>query len=489
MMREESLSTQQAEAARQALKPASRLLHERWELLEELGGEQGQTYRARDRRSGAVQVIKLLDVQRAKDWKVVELFEREVETLGALKHPQLPTLIDSFIDKNEEGEVTHLGLVQSYIEGKTLARALRDGLRVDEKRARAMAEELLEILSYLHAQDPPLVHRDIKPANIILGDDERLYLVDFGAAGHLSSPEGGSTIVGSAGYVPAEQLAGRATPAGDLYALGATLVHLLTRRRPVDLPFEQMRLRFRDATQISDEFAEFLEALLAPAPEDRPADAQAALALLRDPPERSPVRWSGPLADLPRRLRPPEGTQITLERPTSNSLAAILPGKATPILLISSGVSIILLLDGARNILVGANLFGQLYGYLSCLMGLISLSFTLYFILARVRIELSPRGFQLVRALGKIKYTLELPLDDFDGLEVRSWRAYNSKFQVHRLRARSRTRPGMNLIRIGISQAEGQWLTELFELAPEPEPEPEPDDIRRWMPKPKKQPE
>jgi Serine/threonine protein kinase len=90
----------------------------------------------------------------------------------------------------------------------------------------------------LHELSPPVLHRDIKPSNLILDDSEQIYLVDFGAVQAQASVTGVTfTVVGTSGYAPLEQFWGRgAVAASDLYALGATLIHLLTNTYPADLP-------------------------------------------------------------------------------------------------------------------------------------------------------------------------------------------------------------------------------------------------------------
>src|SRR6185503_314055 len=94
--------------------------------------------------------------------------------------------------------------------------------------------ELLGVLDYLHSRVPPVLHRDIKPANLIVRPDGSIARVDFGAVRNVfrSPDEDGSTVVGTHGYMPYEQYMGQASPASDLYALGATLLHLITGRGP-----------------------------------------------------------------------------------------------------------------------------------------------------------------------------------------------------------------------------------------------------------------
>ncbi|MEQ9548636.1 MAG: hypothetical protein RIM23_03305 [Coleofasciculus sp. G3-WIS-01] len=117
-----------------------------------------------------------------------------------------------------------------------------------------MANQVLDILIYLHELSPPVLHRDIKPSNLILGEDKQVYLVDFGAVQAQAAVTGVTfTVVGTSGYAPLEQFWGRAVAASDLYALGATLIHLLTGIAPADLPQKEGRIYFRDS--LRDSFA------------------------------------------------------------------------------------------------------------------------------------------------------------------------------------------------------------------------------------------
>ncbi len=110
-------------------------------------------------------------------------------------------------------------------------------------------------MGYLHQLNPPVLHRDIKPSNLILGEDEQVYLVDFGAVQDSAVKEGGTfTVVGTYGYTAIEQFGGRAVTASDLYALGATLIHLLTGIAPADLPQKDLRIHFSDKVSISASF-------------------------------------------------------------------------------------------------------------------------------------------------------------------------------------------------------------------------------------------
>ncbi len=99
------------------------------------------------------------------------------------------------------------------------------------------AREILDVLCFLHAQNPPIVYRDLKPGNIMIDQHGRAMMIDFGIARFLP-PGGRGTQIGSVGYAPPEQYLGKMEPRSDLYSLGATMHHLLTGRDPqLEPPF------------------------------------------------------------------------------------------------------------------------------------------------------------------------------------------------------------------------------------------------------------
>ena len=160
-------------------------------------------------------------------------FKREVVTLAHLDHPLIPNVTDNF----DEG--SHYFMVQEYVDGENLEQRLeRLKQPMKEREVLGYASEVLDVLDYLSQQTPPIVHRDIKPANIIIGSkDKRAHLVDFGiaradAARNVKRKQ--TSALGTPGYAPPEQYQGNADPRSDLYALGATLHHVLTNRDPRD---------------------------------------------------------------------------------------------------------------------------------------------------------------------------------------------------------------------------------------------------------------
>jgi ABC-type branched-subunit amino acid transport system substrate-binding protein len=162
-------------------------------------------------------------------------FKQEVVTLAHLDHPLIPNVTDQF----EENQ--RYFMVQEYVEGENLEDRL-DRLQapMKERDVLTYASQVLDILEYLAQQTPPIVHRDIKPANIIISDkDKRAHLVDFGIARAdvaRNARRKQTSALGTPGYAPPEQYQGNADPRSDLYALGATLHHLLTNRDPRNFP-------------------------------------------------------------------------------------------------------------------------------------------------------------------------------------------------------------------------------------------------------------
>jgi serine/threonine protein kinase len=256
---------------------AEHILQERYQLNQQLGQNAGrQTWLATDIQSSLPSpvIVKLLAFNPQMQWDDLKLFEREAQVLKNINHPKIPQYRDYFsIDDVEGSGLRWFGLVQKYIPGKSLKHK-----RFTEVGGRSIATQVLQILIALHELSPPVLHRDIKPSNLIMGKDNQIYLVDFGAVQDKAKAEGATfTVVGTSGYAPPEQLWGKAVPASDLYALGATLIHLLTGSSPAELPQHQMRIQFRERVNINPEFANWIEQLIQPAPERRFSTARQAL--------------------------------------------------------------------------------------------------------------------------------------------------------------------------------------------------------------------
>jgi serine/threonine protein kinase len=254
---------------------------DRYQLQQKLGHNAGrQTWLAADLQADSeLVIVKLLAFGDQVQWDDLKLFEREAQVLKQLSHPRIPNYRDYF---SIDDRVLWFGLVQDYIPGTALRELIDQRKRFTEAEVENIAIELLDILIDLHELKPPILHRDIKPSNLILGQDQHIYLVDFGAVQDRARTEGATfTVVGTYGYTPLEQFGGRAIPASDLYALGATLIHLLTGVSPADLPQRNLRIQWRDQVTVSFPFADWIDQLIHPAIEERFATAREAKAALQ----------------------------------------------------------------------------------------------------------------------------------------------------------------------------------------------------------------
>ncbi|MCA9056719.1 MAG: serine/threonine protein kinase, partial [Planctomycetaceae bacterium] len=177
---------------------------------------------------------KQLHADGERGWKAFELFEREAAALRSLRHHGIPEIHDHLRDGEDGAMIAYL--VMEYVEGDSLEQRIEDHKTLDPAGLLQLTLGLLDILDYLHTRMPPVLHRDIKPANVILRPNGAPALVDFGAVRTIfrGADERGSTVVGTFGYMPFEQYMGQASPASDLYAVGATLLHLVTGRPPSD---------------------------------------------------------------------------------------------------------------------------------------------------------------------------------------------------------------------------------------------------------------
>jgi serine/threonine protein kinase len=230
--------------------------------------------------AGAQVALKELIYTLVPSAQELDAFERETKLLQSLQHPAIPRFVRGFTVGS--GAHTRLYLAQELVSGESLARRVERGA-LSEDEVYGFAVQVLEVLDWLHHRTPPVVHRDVKPANVIVRPNGKVSLVDFGAARDVKGAQTyRSTLVGTIGYMPPEQLGGTVGPRSDLYALGATMVNLLTRRPPEEwvgpgLAVDVSRL------QVSQTMRRVLEKLLAPRVEDRFADARAAIEAIRDP--------------------------------------------------------------------------------------------------------------------------------------------------------------------------------------------------------------
>lgn len=241
-------------------------------------GGMGAVYRARD--LNFAKMVRLVAVKeminQARDPSIqkviVQNFEREANILATLNHPAIPKIFDYFT----QGERSYL--VMEFINGKDLEVWVDESVDfLSEEAIIKWAIELCDVLSYLHQHEPePIIFRDMKPSNVMLDQYGQLTLVDFGIAKPFQTGQRG-TQVGTEGYSPPEQYRGDATPLADIYALGATLHHLITRRDPrLEAPFSFSERPVRKLNpQISMELEAVINTALQYNPEDRFSSAEA----------------------------------------------------------------------------------------------------------------------------------------------------------------------------------------------------------------------
>jgi outer membrane protein assembly factor BamB/tRNA A-37 threonylcarbamoyl transferase component Bud32 len=258
--------------AHRQLQPGS-VLQGRYAIQEIIGhGGMSSVYRARDLHFP--NVLKLVAVKEmvitTNDEKtremIVKNFEREANLLATLNHPGIPKIFDYFSTNDRSY------LVLDFIHDKDLDQILNesDGF-LPESQVVQWALELCDVLSYLHNHKPePIIFRDMKPSNVMVRPDGHIVLIDFGIAKRFQAGQRG-TMIGTEGYSPPEQYRGEATTQADIYALGATLHHLLTRRDPrLEPPFSFAERPIRQINPaVSPELVAVIEKALQYNPEDR----------------------------------------------------------------------------------------------------------------------------------------------------------------------------------------------------------------------------
>lgn len=265
---------------------AGSLLQGRFEIGQLLGsGTHSRVYAGRYQPLNKAVIIKELSLEEIENWKNLELFEREIETMKLLRHPRIPRFVDAFQIREEQRLSWYL--VTEALEAQGLDERLAEGWRPDDETVWEIAAQVLEILIYLHEEAPPLLHRDIKPSNLLLQTEDEtveVYLIDFGAVQNRfwASGGGGSTIIGTFGYMAPETFSGAALPASDLYALGATLVNVLSGKHPIEIPLESDGMQFEAFVRCDEFYSVWLKALLHPQAEQRLGSAREALELLQD---------------------------------------------------------------------------------------------------------------------------------------------------------------------------------------------------------------
>lgn len=215
----------------QPLVPLQRTIRQ-YQVLRTLGqGGMGTTYLAWDKEGSqygrpSLLVLKEMNEDMAQISKAQELFEREARTLKTLAHPGIPKYYDFFVEDGKKY------LAMELIHGQDLEQRVLHSGPVTPTQAVEWMIQTCDILNYIHSCDPPLIHRDIKPANLMVRHrDNQIVVLDFGAVKEIGTVY--RTRIGAEGYSSPEQDRGSPVTQSDLYAIGPTLIFLLTGEAPL----------------------------------------------------------------------------------------------------------------------------------------------------------------------------------------------------------------------------------------------------------------
>ena len=210
-------------------------------------------------------VLKEMNADMAEIAKAQELFEREARTLKSLHHPGIPQFYDFFVEGGKKY------LVMELVHGEDLEKRVLKTGPVTPQQAIAWMIQTCEVLEYIHRQDPPLIHRDIKPANLMVRTrDNHIVVLDFGAVKEIGTPLG--TRIGAEGFSAPEQDRGQPLTQSDLYAIGPTLIFLLTGEAPHKFYRVQgraYRFELENVPTISPQLRAAIERVTKPNPSDR----------------------------------------------------------------------------------------------------------------------------------------------------------------------------------------------------------------------------
>lgn len=252
---------------------AGTILEGRYQIQRVIGrGGMSTVYAARDLRFGQVERItavkEMVDEDPDPGTRALRLvnFERESALLATIAHAAVPKIYDYF---SQSGLVY---LVIEYIDGSDLERGLMSrGRPYQEQDVIRWSLEISSVLKMLHNFEPdPIIFRDLKPSNIMLRSSGQIALIDFGIARMFQGRQRG-TMIGTEGYAPPEQYRGIADARGDIYALGATLHHLITNsdpRQEAPFTFHERPVRTLNP-EVSEEFAAIVSKMVAYHPDQR----------------------------------------------------------------------------------------------------------------------------------------------------------------------------------------------------------------------------
>ena len=237
------------------------LFNGKYKTLNLIGsGGMSKVYLAESTSLGTKWAIKAVDKKLSTEFDLLA----EPNILKKLNHPSLPRIID--IEEDE----TNIYIIEDYIDGKSLDKRLSTEKKIKEEVVINWSKQLCDVLIYLHNQNPnPIIYRDMKPSNIIVTNDNKVKLIDFGIAREFKIENNSdTTYMGTRGYAAPEQYgSGQSDKRTDIYSLGVTMYHLITGKSPNEPPYE-----FKKVRQLDSSFSEGIEYIVNKCIQNDPAN-------------------------------------------------------------------------------------------------------------------------------------------------------------------------------------------------------------------------
>jgi serine/threonine protein kinase len=248
-------------------------------------GAMGCTYKARDTRLDKTVAVKMMlagNDSIHEDEEKINLFRSEAQILSRINHRGLPKVTDFFIEQDPKSGKPSYYLVMSFIDGMDMEHLmeLRKQIPLFVEEAMDYFKQILEILTYLHSQEPPIIYRDFKPPNLMLSKG-KVFLIDFGIARFLEEGRE-KAMIGTPGYAAPEQYQGIADQKSDLYSLGVLMHYLLTGINPQDS--KQLQFDFKPLNKLNPAVPDYVNtiimSMLDKDPAKRPSSAEEILDML-----------------------------------------------------------------------------------------------------------------------------------------------------------------------------------------------------------------
>lgn len=248
------------------------------------GGGMSTVYLATDRRLDRDVALKVLHPHLANDASFLERLRREARAAASLSHPH----VVGVLDQGEDGHTAYL--VMEYIKGHTLRDVLREKGALSPRLALALIDPVIEGLAAAHAAG--LIHRDVKPENVLIADDGRIKVGDFGLARAVTATTSTGSLIGTVAYLAPELVLGQAADArSDIYSAGVMLYEMLTGAQPysgevpIQVAYQHVNTELpapsAAAPGLASDLDELVQWCTAKDPEDRPVDGSALLSELR----------------------------------------------------------------------------------------------------------------------------------------------------------------------------------------------------------------